>query len=83
MEILTMVIKEQLQTYKNIRKFFYCDEFCANKGRAVSTKLTFLPTFCFKRQILDLYLIDLNNRKQNTTAFSPREPDKKSLKAHY
>ena len=39
--------------------------------------------FCSKRQMLDLYPIDLNNQRQNTTAFSHTEPAKKSLKAYY
>ena len=33
--------------------------------------------------ILDLYPIDFNNQGQNTTAFSHKKPDKKSLKAYY
>ena len=36
-----------------------------------------------KRQILDLYQIDLNNQGQNTTVFSHNKPDKKSLKAYH
>ena len=47
---------------------------------------TFLPNFCFYTAnyenlnvFLDLYPIDLNNKGQNTTAFSHKKPDKKSL----
>ena len=50
---------------------------------------TFLPNFCFYMAnyenlnvFLDLYPIDLNNQGQNTTAFSHKKPDKKSLKAY-
>ena len=36
-----------------------------------------------KWQILDLYLINLNNQGQNTMAFSHKKPDNKGLKAYY
>ena len=54
-----------------------------------ATPTTFLPNFCFYTAnyenlnvFVDLYPIDLNNQGQNTTAFSHKKPDKKSLKAY-
>ena len=41
-----------------------------------------MKTFKFKNVFLDLYPIDLNNQGQNTTAFSHKKSDKKSLKAY-
>ena len=69
--------------YKRRHSQAFCHKTC------ISTKLL-QPLFCqilflygklwkLKNVFLDLYPIDLNNQRQNTTAFSRKKPDKKSL----